>query len=210
MAHPGHEPAAPRGSRAGGRLRIVAGRWGGQRLRTPRSAAFRPTQGKVREALFARLTGRLEGAVVLDLFAGSGSLGLEALSRGARRAIFVERAPAALGVLEANVERLGAGREAQIIAADVFALLRGRGGPLPPIDLLLADPPYGSDAARLGQALAGGGRIEWGPRALRAIECGRQDPLWSPEPGWRRWPDRTYGETRIVIEEREEQPDEER
>ena len=77
-------------------MRIIAGQWRGRRLRVPPGEQVRPTQGKVREALFARLGERVPGAVVLDLFAGSGALGLEALSRGAESVTFVERARPAL------------------------------------------------------------------------------------------------------------------
>src|SRR2546423_9443595 len=87
-------------------LRIVAGKWGGRRLRTPRGRDTRPTADRVREALFSIL-GPLDGARVLDLFAGSGALGLEALSRGAGSATFVQRAPAALRALRDNVADLG-------------------------------------------------------------------------------------------------------
>ena len=87
-------------------MRVIAGRYGGRRLQAPPGAATRPTADRVREALFSILGARVEGAAVLDLFAGSGSLGLEALSRGAARATFVESAPAAQRALRANAEAL--------------------------------------------------------------------------------------------------------
>ena len=89
-------------------VRVIAGRYGGRRLGAPPGAATRPTADRVREALFSILGARVEGAAVLDLFAGSGALGLEALSRGAARATFVESAPAAQRALRANLEALGA------------------------------------------------------------------------------------------------------
>src|SRR6185295_5984670 len=106
-------PLRRRGARAAPglmALRIVAGRWRGRRLVAPRGRDTRPTSDRVREALFSIL-GPLEGERVLDLFAGSGALGLEALSRGAASATLVERAPAALRALRDNVADLGAGAE---------------------------------------------------------------------------------------------------
>ena len=102
---------------------MIAGRYGGRRLQAPPGAATRPTADRVREALFSILGARVEGAAVLDLFAGSGSLGLEALSRGAARATFVESAPAAQRALRANAEALGA--DAELVRADALRWLRG-------------------------------------------------------------------------------------
>ena len=92
-------------------MRVIAGELGGRRLQTARGDATRPTAERVREALFSML-GELDGAVVLDLFAGSGALGIEALSRGAARATFVERAPRALAALRANIAALALGERA--------------------------------------------------------------------------------------------------
>ena len=100
-------------------MRVIAGRYGGRRLQAPPGGATRPTADRVREALFSILGARVEGAAVLDLFAGSGALGLEALSRGAVRATFVESAPAAQRALRANVEALGA--DAELVRADACA-----------------------------------------------------------------------------------------
>src|SRR3954467_7982650 len=130
-------------------LRIVAGRWSGRRLVAPRGRDTRPTSDRGREALFSIL-GPLDGARVLDLFAGSGALGLEALSRGAASATLVERAPAALRVLRDNVADLGAG--AEIVAADARSYLRGARGQGAQYDLVFLDPPYRS-AAALGREL---------------------------------------------------------
>ena len=103
-------------------MRIVAGRWGGRRLTTPKGLATRPTADRVREALFSILGDRVQDARVLDLFAGSGALGLEALSRGARSATFVESAPAALAALRANLAALGA--DAEVVRSDAPRWLR--------------------------------------------------------------------------------------
>ena len=182
-------------------MRIVAGRWRGRSLATPPGTEFRPTQGRVREALFSRLTGCMESAVVVDLFAGSGSLGLEALSRGARSALFVERGPAALAALRSNIQSLGAQDAAKVVAADVFEFLEQSTRVATGVTLLLADPPYGDLAAQLAHRLEQTRAIEWGRGAIRVIECAARDADWPTPAEWRRWPGRDSGDTRIVIEE---------
>jgi 16S rRNA (guanine966-N2)-methyltransferase len=130
-------------------VRIIAGRWKGRRLKTLRGREVRPTSDRVREAWMSALGGRVEGARVVDLFAGSGALGLEALSRCAESVVFVERARGALGVLRANIELLGAASECEVVDRDVFRFL---GSLEEPFDVALADPPYGQgEAARLVQ-----------------------------------------------------------
>src|SRR5690349_20918096 len=104
-------------------MRVIAGRYGGRRLQAPPGDATRPTSDRVREALFSILGDRVEGARVLDLFAGSGALGLEALSRGAASATFVDSAPAAIRAVKANLAALGA--EAEVVRADALRWLRG-------------------------------------------------------------------------------------
>ncbi len=184
-------------------MRIVGGRWRGRVLAAPPGRDHRPTQGRVREALFSRLAGRVEDAVVVDLFAGIGSLGLEALSRGARRALFVEAAPVALAVLRGNIRALGAQDASAVVAADVFEFLSGAEPAAVGVTLLLADPPYGGLAARVAAQLERTPAIVWGPGAVRVIECATRDADWVTPSGWRRWPERRSGDTRMVIEERE-------
>lgn len=118
-------------------VRIIAGRWRGRRLDFPPATAVRPTPDRVRETLFNWLMPQLPGARVLDLYAGTGALGLEALSRGAAAAVFVERDPALVRALQANAARLEA--PATIVAADVPAWLRQADGLF---DLVLLDPPF--------------------------------------------------------------------
>jgi len=184
-------------------MRIVAGRWRGRLLATPPGKAYRPTQGRVRAALFSRLGERVRGAVVVDLFAGSGSLGLEALSRGARSALFVEVAPAALVALRSNIRALGAQHTSVVVAADVFEFLARSDHPAVGVTLLFADPPYGELAAQLAGQLERTPAIDWGPGAVRVIECAARGAQWAAPSGWRRWPERGSGDTRVVIEERE-------
>lgn len=138
-------------------MRVVGGDLGGRRLRTPVGAETRPTSDLVRGALFDALEARrggLGGLRTLDLFAGSGALGIEALSRGAAEAWFVERSPAALAVLRGNVETLGLGPRVRVLAADVRRALGG--GALRDVrfGLVLADPPYAQGVSALLPAVA--------------------------------------------------------
>lgn len=124
-----------------GQLRIIAGELGGRRIRVPRGQTVRPTPDRVREALFDILGPTLAGTAALDLYAGSGALGLEALSRGACRATFVEADDRARSVLSQNVEDLGVGPRCTIVAGGVETVVE-RGILGGPFDLVLADPPY--------------------------------------------------------------------
>lgn len=121
-------------------MRIIAGRWRGHRIASPPGRHTRPTTDRMREAWMSVIQGELPGARVLDLFAGSGALGLEALSRGAAHVTFIERSGAALRVLRDNVRRLGAEAECDIVRADAMSYI-ARLEPLA-FDLALADPPY--------------------------------------------------------------------
>jgi 16S rRNA (guanine966-N2)-methyltransferase len=149
------------------RVRIVAGRWRGRTLRAPRGQATRPTSDRVREALFSSLVSLLGpdlgGAAVLDAFAGSGALGLEALSRGAARAGFIESEAAARAVLAANIVALDAGALATVVPGDAFsAASRAVVSAAGPFALLLLDPPYrisSAQVAGLVTALAGEGSL---------------------------------------------------
>jgi 16S rRNA (guanine966-N2)-methyltransferase len=127
-----------------GTLRIIGGELRGRRLKVPPGRAVRPTADRVREALFNILAPVVHDAGVLDPFAGSGALGLEALSRGARHATFIERDRAVLALLRENVEHVGAGDRAEIFAGAAERVLAGS-PPRGPWDLVLADPPYATD-----------------------------------------------------------------
>jgi 16S rRNA (guanine966-N2)-methyltransferase len=131
-------------------LRVHGGAEAGRRLRAPRG--IRPTQGLVKEALFNILAASVEGAVVVDLFAGSGALGIEALSRGAARVTFVERDQGAAAILRQNLESLGYLERARSIRADAVRWLSGGPAEVREATLVLLDPPYGD--ASLDQALA--------------------------------------------------------
>ncbi len=123
-------------------MRVIAGTLGGRRLKAPAGRVTRPTSDRVREALFAML-GQLEGARVLDLFAGTGALGIEALSRGAERAVFVERDARVMAVLKDNLAALEIGSPpADTRRMDALAALRSARGREETYDLLFIDPPY--------------------------------------------------------------------
>ncbi len=125
-------------------MRIIAGEFGGRRIGAPETDLTRPMLDRVREAVFSRIDGRLEGARVLDLFAGSGSLGLEALSRGAEHVRFVERGTDALATLTRNIQDLGVKERTRIWRGDALRSdsWRDRRRDEPLFDLAFFDPPY--------------------------------------------------------------------
>jgi len=155
-------------------VRIIAGQWRGRLLDAPPGQGTRPSADRVRETLFSMLTSRLgsfEGLRVADLFAGSGALGLEALSRGAAFAAFVETDSAAAAVIRRNVERLGAGERARILGGSALALPSSD-----PWDLVFADPPY---AAGSGSAVVSAvERAGWlAPGGWMSVETSRDDEV---------------------------------
>jgi 16S rRNA (guanine966-N2)-methyltransferase len=156
-------------------MRIISGQWRGRALIAPAGEATRPTADRVREALFSMLASRLgsfEGLRVLDGFAGTGALGLEALSRGAGHAVFIERDAAAVRALRGNIDKLGA--DATVIAAPIETI-----GKAPaPCDLILLDPPYGAGLGEVALArLAAQGWVA--PHALVSVETARKEALIS-------------------------------
>ena len=175
-------------------MRVTGGALAGRRLRAPRGSAVRPSSDRVREALFARL-GDLSGAAVLDLFAGTGALGIEALSRGAAEATFVERAAPALACLEANLAELGLSSQGRILPGEVAAVLRRLGRQPVRFDLVLLDPPYASGEAEavLGALLAGD---LLRPEATVVVETGHRHPVGAV-PGLALLDERRYGDTLI-------------
>src|SRR4051812_39423159 len=125
-------------------MRIIAGAWRGRTIEAPPGQGTRPTADRVRETLFSMLASRLgsfEDLAIADLFAGSGALGFEALSRGAASATFVERDPAAAAAIRRNADKLGAADRVRILGGSALALPRSD-----PFDLIFADPPYASGA----------------------------------------------------------------
>ena len=178
-------------------MRIVAGLWRGRALQAPAGETTRPTADRVRQALFDMLLhapwgGRdlIEGAHVLDVFAGTGALGLEALSRGAAKACFIERDRAALAALRANIAACRAGDLCTVLPGDALAARRGE-----PCGLIFLDPPYGEDfVPRAVDRLASAGWIA--PGAMIVAEVGRDEPLQLPGD---LLAERAHGAARITI-----------
>ncbi|MDT0575230.1 16S rRNA (guanine(966)-N(2))-methyltransferase RsmD [Croceicoccus sp. F390] len=156
-------------------MRIIAGKWRGRAIVAPAGPHTRPTADRTRETLFSMLTSRIgsfDGLTVVDLFAGSGALGLEALSRGAAHALFVEQEPAALHALRQNAVSLAAGKTSEIIAGSVMTLGPAKLQP----ELVFLDPPYGTGAGPV--ALDRLHRLGWiSSGAWIALETGRDEKV---------------------------------
>ena len=177
-------------------LRLIAGVWRGRPIVAPAGPGTRPTAARAREALFSMLAsrlGRFDGLAVVDLFAGSGALGLEALSRGAAHACFLERDAAALRALRANIARLGAHGAAEVLPRDA-----ANPGPAPcRFDLAFLDPPYrqGLAAAALPRLAQAG----WlAPGAWVAVETAADEALPAP-PGFVPDAERRHGAARLSL-----------
>jgi 16S rRNA (guanine966-N2)-methyltransferase len=174
-------------------MRIIAGQWRGRPIAAPKGEATRPTADRTREALFSMLMSRLgsfEELAVADLFAGSGALGLEALSHGAASCIFVEQDRAAVDALRANVAKLGA--KADIRTQSVLAL----GPAIAPLDLILMDPPYGTGAGAV--ALDKLARLGWVSDATWiSLETAKNEPV--EVAGFVADAERVHGKARITL-----------
>jgi len=187
-------------------MRIVGGRHRGRRLAAPPGADIRPTSDRAREAVFNILAhggfgpggaSALAGAIVLDAFCGTGALGLEALSRGAARAIFVDNDPAALAAARANIAALKEQAATRIVAADATRP-PPRPKDLPPATLAFLDPPYADNngAAALAAFAAEG----WlAPGALAVVEVSARAPEPAAPVGFERLDARRYGAARVVL-----------
>lgn len=179
-------------------MRIITGKAKGRRLRAPETTSTRPVTDRVREAVFSSIGDWVEGARTLDLYAGSGSFGLEALSRGAESATFVENGSRALGALRANIASVGLG--GVVVTSSVGDFLE-RSSAL--FDLVFIDPPWdlpstelANDLARLGPLLAPDGQVVLSRR--------RGDQAPGQPSRWRVATDRDYGDTRILRYVKEE------
>jgi 16S rRNA (guanine966-N2)-methyltransferase len=195
-------------------VRITGGEFGGRNLKVPKSDAIRPTQDRVREALFNIIQFEIAGADFLDLFAGSGAVGLEALSRGAKSVTFVERERRHLAVLNENIESLRPGRAAveggvcarpastptdtTVIAADAYRWIATHAGP--GFSIGFADPPYAlgeeKGYASVLATLAERGVIRAGGLFIAEMTAVQKA---EETPGWELIRDRTYGKTRLCI-----------
>ncbi len=178
--------------------RIVAGAAGGRRLAVPSSA--RPTTDRVREALFNVLASRFDfdGLRVLDLYAGSGALGLEALSRGAASVLLVDSDRRAVEAITRNVATVGI-TGATVRRGAVSSVLAA--GTPEPVDVVFADPPYDVSSAQL-QVVVESLSAGWvTPGAVVVVERPFSEPELAWPPGWRVWPVRRYGDTRLEAAE---------
>ncbi|MDP1846927.1 MAG: 16S rRNA (guanine(966)-N(2))-methyltransferase RsmD [Solirubrobacteraceae bacterium] len=176
-------------------MRVVGGMYGGRRLTAPTGDETRPTGDRVREALFSVLGASIHDARVLDLYAGSGALGIEALSRGAAAAVFVDRSHKAVKAIRANLAALGIEAEVRPIAAR--AALRAASARREAYDLVFLDPPY-RRAAELGRELSEGLTAVLAPGARVVTESDRRAPLELDLP---LTDERRYGDTVIRIHE---------
>jgi 16S rRNA (guanine966-N2)-methyltransferase len=174
-------------------MRVIAGQWRGRPLVAPKGDATRPTADRTREALFSMLTSRLgsfEGLAVADLFAGSGALGIEALSRGAASCLFVEQDGAALDALKGNLAKLGT--RGDVRAGSVMGL----GPALAPLDLIMMDPPYGTGAGLV--ALDKLARLGWvSPATWISIETAKAEEI--APPGFTVDATRVHGKARLTL-----------
>ena len=188
----------PRGS-----LRVIAGTAGGRRLVSPPGDRLRPTADRVKESVFSALgPDRLTGARVLDLYAGTGALAIEALSRGAEEAVLVERDAAAARAIQANLESTGMTGRAVLRRSDVRSVLAGPAAA--PFDLVFLDPPYDLPDAALGEVLERLAQGGWtAPEATLVVERSAAGgaPPWPPN--WRSTWERCYGDTLMLFAQRE-------
>ena len=195
-------------------MRITGGEFGGRNLKVPKTDAIRPTQDRVREALFNMIQFEIAGADFLDLFAGSGAVGLEALSRGAKSVTFVERERRHLAVLNENIESLRPGRaeveggasarssstlkDSTVVAADAYRWIATHSGP--GFSIGFADPPYAlgeeKGYASVLATLAERGVIRAGGLFIAEMTAVQKA---EETPGWELIRDRTYGKTRLCI-----------
>ncbi|MDI7861542.1 16S rRNA (guanine(966)-N(2))-methyltransferase RsmD [Rhizobiaceae bacterium n13] len=178
-------------------MRIVGGEFRGRSLATPKSNAIRPTIDRTRESLFNILSHAypesLDGTRVIDIFAGTGAVGIEALSRGCRHALFIENSVEGRGLLWENIDAFGLHGRARILRRDATQL--GSVGNIEPFHLLFADPPYGKGLGEkaMTAAHAGGWLV---PGALALLEE-RADVTASPDENFRFLEQRTFGDTKM-------------
>ena len=184
-----------------GGLRVIAGSAGGLSLVAPKGGAARPTTDRVKESLFAALgPDRLVDATVLDLYSGSGALAIEALSRGAARAVLVERDHAAVTAIRRNLATTRLRSQARVQDSTVATFLGGKPPAERPFDLVFLDPPYAATAPELGRVLGGLDRTGWLAQSCTVVvERSSEDaPVPAPE-SWETTWERAYGDTLVTV-----------
>ena len=177
-------------------LRVVAGEAGGRRLVAPPDA--RPTTDRVREAVFSALGDVVQGATVLDLYAGSGAMAIEALSRGAERAVLVDRDRAARAAIAENLETTGYTDRARVEEGTVMRFLEGPHPGWAQVDLVFCDPPYELPDAEVA-AVLDALREPWCLTDDAVVVVERPAPAWAPPAGWSTTWQRKYGDTLVTI-----------
>jgi 16S rRNA (guanine966-N2)-methyltransferase len=182
-------------------VRIVAGRFRGRRLQVPAGLVVRPTGDRCKVWIFDVLQGFVPGARVVDLYAGAGSLGLEALSRGARRVVLVERDARALTSVRRNLDHLGVREEVEVVRADAMRYLAGPHAE--PFDLVLADPPYASGAEDALLEVVRGPALQAG--GFFVLQHDRRWTAADTVPGLRHWRSKRFGVTVVDLFFREEE-----
>ena len=188
-------------SKQPGKYRIIAGRWRGRKVAIAKAEGLRPTPDRIRETLFNWLAQPVKNAACLDLFAGSGALGVEALSRGAASVVFVERTRRASSHLQDQLDDLGA--EAELVCGDALAYLQG---PARKFDIVFLDPPYRDELlAPAMQALEANGWL--GKDAFIYAENLVREPLPGIPPGWVLWRDSKAGQVGYYLFRRQQPPD---
>ncbi|MCB1517773.1 MAG: 16S rRNA (guanine(966)-N(2))-methyltransferase RsmD [Hyphomicrobiaceae bacterium] len=180
-------------------MRIVAGRFRGKQLNSPKDQSIRPTSDRVRESVFNIVASRVgpsfEGLYVLDLFAGTGAMGLEALSRGATHTIFVDMGAEARGLIRGHIEGFGLGGQSRLLRRDATDM--GPAGNQKPADLVFCDPPYGKGLGEkaLLSALAGG----WIALGALIVLEERKGAVFNPGDDFEIIDQRDYGDTTIFL-----------
>jgi 16S rRNA (guanine966-N2)-methyltransferase len=175
-------------------MRVISGASKGRKLATQRGQALRPTSGRIKESIFSVLGGNVEGKVVLDLFAGTGNLGIEALSRGAGKAFFAEQGRQALSLIQKNLAQCGLEGQARILPGDALRAIGILDAKGESFDLIFMDPPYerGLVARTFGKLQTH--RI-YHEGSILVVQRDRREPLPDPLEGWRLIREKKTGDT---------------
>jgi 16S rRNA (guanine966-N2)-methyltransferase len=179
-----------------GTVRIIAGTWRGRRLPVPEVEGLRPSGDRGRETLFNWLQPHLFQARCIDLFAGTGVLGLEAVSRGASEAVLVEKSSAAVGGIRQNIEYLGAGGQVSVVTADALSWVENQ--PPHSADIVLADPPFGHSMAQMALHRLDKADVVR-PGGIVYLESSRSEPVPAAGPRWQNIKEKILGEVRMQL-----------